>query len=97
MSKFTDQLRVETSAKRLIQLANDILKYFDKKAKWKAWKPTFEDLERRLNEEKPKCGIEIWFIDWVRFVKTIKDKDGIKQARQIYEWLKSNESWLYEG
>jgi len=96
LEKFGEQLRVETSSKRLIQLANEILNYFNKKVKWEEWKPTMHELERRIREIRPKWGIENWFLDWVRTAITLNEKDDVKQARRIYEWLKSNEEWLYK-
>jgi len=90
-----EQLRVETSAKRLIQLANEILNYLNKKVKWEEWKPTMQELERRLEETYPNWGIERWFLDWVRNAVTLRREDDVKQARRIYEWLKGNEDWLY--
>lgn len=91
-----ESIRIEITAKRLEQLANDILNYLDRKVKWGEWKPSMSDLEVRLRQTSPKYGIETWFIDWIRHAVTMKDKDDIKQARLIYEWLRGNEKWLYE-
>jgi len=93
---YEEVIRLETSSKRLIQLANDVLTYFDQKAKIKEWKPTNEEyiwaLERKFGKGN---DMYLFVIDWVRQVVNIKDKEGIEQARQIYEWLKGNEDWLY--
>jgi len=92
-----ESLRVETSARRLEQLANEILNYLDKKVKWQEWKPTMNELEQRLKEiSNPDFAIEHWFIDWIRTAVILKRKSDVKQARRIYEWLKYNENWLYE-
>lgn len=93
---YGETIRVEITAKRLKQLADDILNYLDKKAKWDEWKPTMNDLEVRLRQDRPDFGLEQWFIDWLRHAVTMKNKSDIKQARRIYEWVKSNEAWLYE-
>lgn len=87
--KYGETIRLETSAKRLQQLANEILNYLKRKVQWKKWKPTMEEFAQRLEEIRPQWGVETWFTDWVRF-------PGHKaEARRIYEWLKSNEKWLY--
>jgi len=93
--KWGTTIRIETSAKRLEQLANEILNYLNKKVKWEEWKPTVEDFAQRLEEIRPECGVELWFIDWVRNAVTLGKEADIAQARRIYEWLRSNEKWLY--
>lgn len=95
-STFGNTIRLDTSTKRLIQLANDILSYFEQEAKIREWKPSNEEfvwaLERRFGKGN---GMDFFVIDWVRQVVALKDEDNIKQAQHMYEWLKSNEDWLY--
>ena len=93
--KFGERLRIETSTKRLEELANEILNYLNKKVKWEEWKPTMDDLEQRLEEVCPEWGIENWFIDMIRTAVALENKSKIRQVRRIYEWIKSNEVWLY--
>jgi len=75
------QVNFSVTAKRLIQLANEILNHFKKEAKWKEWKPTMEELERRLEEcyEGKMYG---WITDWLRQPK------NKKYEKRLYEWLK---------
>jgi len=80
--KFGKQVRFEVSPRRVKQLADDILNYLGKKAKWKKWEPTMEELERRLDERYHGDGLYMWFIDWARQPK------NKKTAKRIYEWLK---------
>lgn len=87
-----EQLRIETSPKRVAELANEILSYLDKKAKIKLWKPTMDDLVSKLREKwRDEIYMQMWFIDWVRF----PEKNRKIQARKIYEWLHMNKDWLY--
>lgn len=95
---WVEAIRLNTSAKRLIQLANDILTFFNRKAKIKEWKPTLDELKAKVGERYGKGhGMETWFIDWVRYCRLFPElkKDELKQIIQIYEWLKGNEDWLY--
>lgn len=75
-------IRLEVSTKRLQQLANDILNYMGKQVKWEEWKPTMEELERRLNETYHGDGVYMWFIDWVRLPW------NKKAGKRIFEWMK---------
>lgn len=86
---YFETIRIEITTKRLEQLANDILNYLNKKAKWEAWKPTMEEFAVRLDQIRPKWGIESWFLNWIR---SPKNKE---EGRRIYEWLHSNREWLY--
>jgi len=94
--KWGERIAMATSANRLTQLANDILTFLNQKAKIKDWKPTNEEYECALERKYGKGGMNFFVIDWVRKVVALKDDDGIKQARLMYEWLKSNEEWLYK-
>lgn len=71
--------------RRLEKLANEILKHLNKQARWKAWKPTMEELERRLNETYHGEGIYMWIIDWFR------QPQNKEATKRIYEWLKMAE------
>jgi len=89
VEKWGTSISITVEARRLQQLANEILNYLRRKVQWEEWTPTMEELAQRLEEIRPQWGVEMWFIDWVRF-------PGHKaEARKIYEWLKSNENWLY--
>jgi len=91
-------LSIVTSAKRLEQLANDILSYLKKEAKLAEWKPTMQEFEAKLREVMGEHGIEFWFIDWVRSVKCFEEirKTEMEQIKRIYEWLHGNREWLYK-
>lgn len=93
--EYSESIYITVQAKRLEQLANDILTYLKKEAHLKQWKPTMQELEVKLEQLYPQSGVEMWFIDWVRMAVTMKRKDDVLQAKRIYEWLKSNEAWLY--
>ena len=93
-----ESLSVETSAKRLEQLANDILSYLKKEARFTEWTPTMQEFEAKLREVMGEHGIEFWFIDWVRTVKCFEEirKTEMEQIKRIYEWLHGNREWLYK-
>lgn len=95
ISKYPETMRIDISSKRLIQLANDILTHCDQKAKIKEWKPSNEEFESALERKYGNCAMDHFIINWIRKVVSLNDEDKIKQARQVYEWLKSNEDWLY--
>lgn len=78
------QVNFPVMAKRLVQLANDILNHFKKEAKWKEWKPTMEELEIRL-EESYKGRMYGWITNWIRHPK------NKKYMKELYEWLKEAE------
>ena len=96
-------MRIRAVLKELNITRADVIDYCKKKyphifhkevfVKLKEWKPTMQEFERKLES---LYGVEIWFLDWVRTVVNMKNKKEILEARHIYEWLKSNENWLYE-
>jgi len=91
-------LSIVTSAKRLEQLANEILSYLKKEARFVEWTPTMQEFEAKLREVMGEHGIEFWFIDWVRTVKCFEEirKTEMEQIKRIYEWLHANREWLYK-
>jgi len=94
--KWGESIRIEIKAKRLAELANDILSYLKKEAQLKEWKPTMAEFQWQIEQIHGKGhAVEFWFIDWVRTCKTKRDKEAVDQIKRIYEWLKSNEAWLY--
>jgi len=91
-----ESLSIQTSAKRLVELANEILSYFKKEARLTEWKPTMQEFEQKIKEVMGEHAVEFWIIDWVRKVKAVGTKSERKQAIRIYEWLHSNRDWLYK-
>jgi len=75
------QVNFPVMAKRLIQLANEILNHFKREAEWKEWKPTMQELEMRL-EECYEGKMYDWITGWLRHPK------NKKYEKQLYEWLK---------
>ena len=53
---YIEQFRIETSSKRLGQLANEILNYLGKKAKLKDYDPTMDDLVTNIEIYKVFIG-----------------------------------------
>jgi len=93
-----ESLSIQTTPKRLEQLANEILSHLKKEARIVEWKPTMQEFEAKLREVMGEHGIEFWFIDWVRVVKTFESirKDEMEQIKRIYKWLHGNREWLYK-
>lgn len=86
-----EHINFEITNKRLIQLANDILSAFNKEAELEKFEPTMYDFEKKLGERYgEKYGVETYVIDLVRM------PNQIEATKKIYEWLKSNEQWIYE-
>jgi len=79
------QLRVTVLPKRVIKLAKDILTHFNKEMKYKEWSPTFDDLEKKLEEKYGKDGVYMWIQDWLR------QPWNNKRAKELYDWLKTGE------
>jgi len=61
------------------------------------WSTLMDAVTVKTDELQPsyKSAVERWFINWVRRVHTMKDKQQVAEARRIYEWLQSNKEWLY--
>lgn len=118
--KWGTTIRIEVQAKRLQQLADEILNYFNRKAKLQEWKPTIDEIVTKVQDiyttsglryykslidalidtaenqqSEHKYTVDEWFINWIREAVTLKREGQIKEAQRIYEWLKSNENWLY--
>lgn len=94
--EFEDVIRLNTTTKRIVQLANDILSFFEQEKKVKEWKPSNEEFVWALERMYGKGNhMHFFVIDWIRKQVTLGNKEGIKQGQEIYEWLKSNEDWLY--
>lgn len=93
-----ESLSIETTPKRLEQLANEVLSYLKKDAQLAEWKPTMQEFETKLREVMGEYGIEFWLIDWVRTVKCFETirKSEMEQIKRIYEWLHGNREWLYK-
>jgi hypothetical protein len=84
--------------KRIAQLANEILTFLGQEAKIQEWKPTMTEFQWMIEKTHGKgSAIEFWFIDWLRKVVSMHDKEGIEQAVRAYEWIKGNEQWLYQA
>ena len=94
LERFGETVRLDIPSKRLEQLANEILNYLGKKAKLREWNPTNEEYEAALERKYGKGGMNFFVIDWVRKVVNSEDKEGIRQARAMYSWLKGEEAWL---
>lgn len=88
----SEQVNFEVPNKRVVQLGNDILNYFNKKARYDEWEPTMADLERKLGERYRDEGIYMWLIDWMRF------PSHKRTAIRLYDWLKMAEQlgWFKE-
>ena len=74
-----EQVNFETAKERLIKLANEILSHFHGKAKLAEWKPTFDDLEKRILEQYGRDGIYTWTIDTLR--------DNRILAKRVFSFL----------
>jgi len=61
------------------------------------WSTLMDEVTAKTDELQPayKSAVETWFINWVRRVHTMKDKQQVAEAHRIYEWLHSNKEWLY--
>lgn len=94
--KYGTVIQISTNTKRLGELARDILKALGLKAKYEKWKPTLQDLEYRLDQTDAMNRLNFWFIDMIRIAVTMKDERKVAQVKEIYEWLRSNEDWLYK-
>ena len=84
-----EMINFEVKNSRVIQLGKDILNYFNRKAKLEAFEATVDELEKKLEE---RYGVEHYVINLIRLRSHFDQKEA---ARRIYEWLKSNEEWLY--
>jgi hypothetical protein len=89
-------IRIEIESKRLVKLAKDILDHFDKKTKFEEWTPTIGDFEAKLKDVWGQEGFSTWLVDWIRAAKSMGRENEVRQAIRFYEWLKSNEKWLYD-
>lgn len=87
---------IATKAERLGQLARDILKALGLRAQYEKWKPTLADLEYRLDQTDQFNGLNFWFVDMLRTAVTMNNEVKVAQIKSIYEWIKSNEDWLYK-
>lgn len=74
-----DQVNFEVSRTRLIQLAREILKHYEATVKYEEWTPTFQDLERRLEERFARDGFFGWVCDYARLHP--------EEAQRIRDWL----------
>lgn len=81
-----EDINFEIANFRLIQLANDVLNAFNRKAEFEKFEPTIQDFEQKLGTQ---FDVECYVIDLIRI------PSQKKTAQKIYEWLKSNEDWLY--
>lgn len=90
-----ESIYISTSHQRLEKLANEILSELHKTTKIQEWKPTFQELEAELLK-KPH-GFDLWLVDVIRAAVSSQNKNIILQFIKAYEWLKSNEQWLYEA
>ena len=95
-----EQIRFKLTETRLLKLAKEICEYFNRQIKLKEWTPSFDDWQVKMEERYSKGhALYMWFIDHVRDVVNMKQahKEEYGEVVRIYEWLKGNEKWLYEG
>lgn len=86
------QIVLTISHQRAIKLANEILSFYDRKHQEDTFKLDWNDIEKALIE---RYGISNWIIDFARKLSITSPKE-VQSFIEGYEWLKSNEKWLYE-